>query len=213
MSTSHEKNSAQERQQFLLEEFRSLREEIKEIKSRIFQIVGFGLLILPAAETFARNQAGFESVLLVIPVLVIVVALLYLSESQELMRCGKYIRENIEPEYGGGWEAWLEHPAGGAKNLRQAEKYVSYCFHILFSLYYAAAVFLATRYVLASAAFKTENDVNGHIFLSIMLGFYVAGGLCFVLFLFTHLQSSTGASNSSMRQSKHHAPRNQVRLT
>ena len=129
--------------QFLMEEYKTLREEIRETKARIFKLVGFGIFAVPVAH-FVAQTYRLDVVILSLPLLVIVVALLYLSENHALMRCGCYIREHIEPkvedtigevillEKGSdrsiepkvkdtiGWETWLENGFG----RRTVDKYV-----------------------------------------------------------------------------------------
>jgi len=94
-----------EKADFLKAQFETLRDEIKETKARIFWILSMGVILIPAAQTVgARYELGFA--LLGLPIIIIVYALLYLAENHALMRCGSYIRTQVEeavPEVI-GWE-------------------------------------------------------------------------------------------------------------
>lgn len=169
-----------DKQEFLKEQFLTLREEIKETKSRIFKLVGLAIVGVPAAHFLAYSYK-LEIIVLAIPLLVIVVALLYMSENHALMRCGRYIKLYIESEIKDivGWEQWLETP--GEFQARTVDKFVSYCFYLLFFIYFAGSVFLADRFV---------QEKYGIIRL-ILLGVYIAIGIWFLIFLIGNIRTST----------------------
>ena len=85
-----------------------------------------------------------------LPPIVLMIGLLFLSENNAMMRCGCYIREHIEPamlrdsEFV-GWEAWLEIPR--KPDPRNVDKYMIYSFYVLSIVYFIVAVFLAVQYV------------------------------------------------------------------
>ncbi|MCP4547962.1 MAG: hypothetical protein GY835_15975 [bacterium] len=166
---------------FLQEEYRTLREEIKETKSRIYKTLSYGLIVVPAAHYLAKSYE-LEIVLYSTPLLVIVVALLYLSENHGLMRCGRYILLEIEPhvEEVFGWESWLE--TQGTFDPRTVDKFVSICFYVLYLVYFTGSVYLATIRAI---------DRMGMLAASLILGIYSAVGLWFLIYLFRHIRTTT----------------------
>ncbi len=170
-----------DKSQFLLEQYKTLREEIKESKGRIFKLVGFGMFALPAANFFAQVYT-LDIITLSLPILVIVIAFLYLSENHAIMRCGRYIRLHIEPKIEDtiGWETWLEE--NGDLRRRTVDKYVSYCFYLLIFMYYGGSVFVASRFIF---------EKYGLLYLSILLGFYIGIGVWFLIFFVKSIQIST----------------------
>ncbi|MDH5179450.1 MAG: hypothetical protein OEZ39_02120 [Gammaproteobacteria bacterium] len=170
-----------EKQEFLKQQFLSLREEIKDTKSRIFKIMGFGLVVVPAAQ-FLAQAYKIDTVALSLPFLVIVVALLYLAENNAVIRCGRYLKHHIETEIKEviGWEEWLETKS--SYDTRSVDKYLSYAFHLLFFVYFINSVFLATKFSISS---------YGMIVTAVILGAYVAIGVWFLIFLFKNIKVST----------------------
>jgi len=168
---------------FLREEFVTLRDEIKESKSRMYRTMGLGVFVVPAANLLAQVYK-VEILLLTIPLLVVVVALMYLSENHALMRCGRYIRLHIEPHFDVlGWEKWLETP--DSFHPRSVDKYVSYSFYLLFFVYFAGSVFIADRHM---------RSEYGAVQATILLGFYVAVGVWFLIYLIQNVRVSTVTS-------------------
>jgi len=175
---------------FLKEQYSTLRKEIEQTKSRIFKIVAFGITIVPAAHFVAKDQ-HLEALNYITPLLVIVVALLYLSENHALMRCGRYIRCEIERHVTAqdkdviGWETWLE--ANKQRyGTRTVDKFVAYCFHILFIVYFAGSVYLAIQQA------ETKMAVMG---MAALLGVYIAVGIWFLIFLWNNIRTATEATD------------------
>ena len=167
--------------EFLKYQYLSLREEIKETKNRIFHTTGFGLVVVPASQ-FLSKAYKIDTITLTLPILVVVVALIYLAENNALMRCGRYIKHYIEPEIKDvlGWEEWLE--IKGGYDARDVDKYLSYAFYLLFIIYFAGSVFLASRFAFIK---------YGMIPTALLLGVYVAIGVWFIIFLFRNIRIST----------------------
>lgn len=172
---------------FLKEQFTTLRKEVEQTKARIFKIVAFGIAIVPAAH-FVASEQHLGVINYITPLLVIVVALLYLSENHALMRCGRYIRSEIEKHVSEqdknviGWETWLETNKR-KYNTRTVDKFVAYCFHILFVVYFAASVYLAI-----AEALTAKMPVMG---MAALLGVYIAVGIWFLIFLLNNIQNAT----------------------
>jgi hypothetical protein len=170
-----------DRNEFLKQQYITLREEVRETKDRIFKTMGFGLLVVPGSN-FLAEAYQLDTIILSLPVLVVVVALLYLSEENALMRCGRYIKHYIEPNILDvvGWEQWLEKESNW--DARSVDKHVSYAFYLLFLVYFVGCVFIAGRF-----AITAYGVIQG----AILLGAYIAVGLWFVIYLIYSLRTST----------------------
>ena len=171
-----------DKQDFLKQQYLTLREEIKETRARIFKTLGFGLVVVPAANFLAKSFQ-IDTIMLSIPILVIAVALVYLAENNALMRCGRYIRHHIEPEIKGilGWETWLETP--GILKTRDVDKYLSYCFCLLFFVYFVGSIYMAAQFAL--------DHQYGQLVTSLLICIYVAIGILFVIYLIKNIRVST----------------------
>jgi len=171
--------------EFARELFLTLRKEIEEAKARIFKIVTYGIVTVPAAQILAQIQ-NLSIITLAIPFLVIVIALLFLSENHTVMRCGTYIKDFIEPEVSDfiGWEKWLNDKHESSK--RTVDKYLGYCIYLLFFVYYLGSVYLSFNYTMT-----IFNTIGCAISISI----YVAVGIWFLLFLITNIQVTTSTES------------------
>lgn len=167
--------------EFQKNQYLTLRKEIEESKNRVFQTMGFGLVVVPGSH-FLAQAYKIDTVILSLPLLVIVVALVYLSESNAIMRCGRYIKHNIEPSNSDvvGWEKWLE--LRSSYDTRDVDKHMSSAFYLLFLVYFAGSVFMAARFSLSEF---------GSLATAVMLGLYVAVGVWFLLFLIKSRRVST----------------------
>ncbi len=129
-------------EEFVSAQFVTLREEIRETKARLFRIVGFGLVAVPAAHYLARAY-DIAYLIPMTPFLVMIIGLMYVAECEALMRAGCYIRSYIEPHYANeitGWETWLEQSA----RLRRVDRFVGMSFLGLFFIYYTVTAVAAT---------------------------------------------------------------------
>lgn len=147
-------------QNFMTEEYKTLREEIKATKDRIFKIAGLSAVGMPSSYFLSHNNE-LEILRMFLPLLIFAVMMLYLSESISLMRCGRYIKECIEPvarqgennenfNKWKGWECWLEEKdrkeALFIKNTkRSAERTAAFFFYIFFITHYIASVILSVE--------------------------------------------------------------------
>lgn len=168
-------------QEFCREQYLTLREEIKETKARIFWIAAIALFIAPAGHYVARTMDA-QIVDLFLPLLVVSVALLFLSENHALMRCGRFIKHHIEPQFSDqqGWEAWLETP--DVTEPRNVDRFAAYAIYLVLGAYYIASTAAAQRYCLA-----TYGAGESHL----LLGVYGALGLIVTAFLIRNIRSST----------------------
>ncbi len=162
-----------DKSEFAKQQFITLREEIKEGKARIFKIQSLGIIVVPAS-AFLGKAYNIDILILTTPLLVMVVALMFLFETTALMRCGIYIKENIEPIVNNieGWEEWLQLP--GSIDKRKAELYMYVSFLLLFIVYFLASVFLAFTFSIGN-----YNLSISYLVLSI----YASLGVWFVIFL------------------------------
>ena len=116
--------------------FQTLRDEIKETKSRIFRVLMAGIIGAPILTYFAVKSES-QLLLLVAPLLILLLVVLYLAEQNELMRAGRYIRENVETSEN-DWEHWI-----GDLKLRSAERQLFAMFIIMSLFFYTLLVMMA----------------------------------------------------------------------
>ena len=140
-------------QDYLSQQFATLRREIEGQQARLFWIVVIGLLGMPSLSYFLLSAN--TRIWMLLPFLLLVLILLYLSEQNHIMRAGRYIREHIEShtELAPGWEAWLESRA----EFRLMDKHFFACFIILFFLYY----FLSVAFSLNRLVLEAFEDPSG----------------------------------------------------
>lgn len=119
--------------EFLIEEYRTLRREIAATKQRLFMIVALGSVAVPVL-TFLAELPNSRFVGPILPFVVLVLTILFVADEQALMRCGRFIRERIEPHFESGteWEKWLE----GKPGLRVMDRCLFGCFIITFFVFY-----------------------------------------------------------------------------
>jgi len=199
-----------DKQEFMKQQYISLREEVKETKARIFKTLGFGLIVVPAAN-FLANSYEVGVLIVLMPLLPVVVAFIYLSENRAKVRCGRYIRLHIEEKVEGikpGWETCLEDPDRydrrnyGEYDTRCVDKYLDWSCYALFFIYFASSVCLG-------AQFLWKSHENGMFFASVFVCFYMCVFIFFLYFLITHIEFSTATKkerdkkNNAQIQKKH----------
>jgi hypothetical protein len=141
------KNQGYSTANFMQDQFKTLREEIKESNARTFYIVTSGIigtsLISILAEKFQVSW-----ICLLLPFFVIAMVLLEMGESNNVYRAGVYIRENIESRISNfqGWETWL---LSDEQNQREGEKLVNIAFAIIFGIYYFCSALLGFLWMLS----------------------------------------------------------------
>lgn len=178
--------------EFIKQQYISLREEIKETKTRIFKTIGFGLTVAPGFYLVSQLQnQKFGFIILTIPFLVIVVGLIYLAESNSLMRCGRYIRLIIEYPFITdilGWETWLEKPDENFET-RNVDKYLFWGFYFLSSLYFLGSTFLSTLYLYEEC--KPHGKILTWFVIITFIIIYLSMGILFLIYLFRNKKLST----------------------
>jgi len=141
------------REDYLLQQFLTLRREIEGQQTRVFWIIVIGLLGIPILGYLMLSATA--NIWVTLPFFLLVLIILYLTEQNHMIRAGRYIREYIETqvEFSPAWEAWL----AGHAELRLVDKHFSSFFVVLFFLYY----FLAVGYALHRLMYAAMTDPSG----------------------------------------------------
>jgi len=132
---------------FLELEYQTLRKEVEDANTRAFQLIIGGAAIIPTIQSIASSYK-LEIITLTLPLFVLTIIMLYLAQDMAIARCGRYIREKIEPAIGEGigWETWLNQTNRKDKYRPRAyDNFVFYGFCLLAGLYYICSVLMATR--------------------------------------------------------------------
>jgi len=159
-------------------QYLTLRKEIEDSLNRSFQIMVGGATLVPILVGIVGHYAA-TPILMTLPMMVVVIALLYLNQWNSIMRCGRYIRTRIEPQMMGdeGWEAWLEsHPDThmGAVHNRLVDTYLVYAFYLLIAAYYFATSFIAITYAHRSYGSAGEwATLGSYTIIGLSLGYIV----------------------------------------
>ena len=81
---------------FMKQQFITLRDEIRESKARIFWLMIIGMLLVMASGYLAAEYPNaFANA--AIPFLLIGLMLSFVSEQNNIARAGRYLRESVEP--------------------------------------------------------------------------------------------------------------------
>jgi hypothetical protein len=172
-------------QRFIELEYVTLREEIKTAKTNMFKLIVGGAAAIPAAQSLA-NTYSIGTVTLALPLIVVVLVLLFLTENHSMMRAGTYILTQIEPKLNGslGWETWL-NSAQGEGGKRTVDKILIFAFSVLAASYFLVSVVLAAHYALQ------EFGQQG---LYLIGGTYFGIGIVLVYVLYSQAQTDTKSS-------------------
>src|ERR1043165_6479508 len=95
--------------EFMKQQFLTLRDEIRESKARIFWLLIIGIvLVMVSGYLAAEHPNAFANA--AIPFLLLGLMLSFISEQNNIPRAGRYVREAVEPHSESlvGWERWLE---------------------------------------------------------------------------------------------------------
>lgn len=174
---------------FAREQFLTLREEIKQTKSRLFWISAMGLFGVPLLTIFASQVERERFVALLVPYFVLVIILMFLAEQNALMRAGRFIRERLEKDAGApsGWEAWLE----SRPDLRLMDRHFFAGFIIVFFVYYFMTIGLA----LQGLWVEKDRDSVAMSWLIGAIATYAIGAIWALATLIQHWRSCVGTSN------------------
>lgn len=172
------------REKFIELEYVTLRKEIEISKANMFKLIVGGAAIVPAAQSLATTY-DIGAITLALPLIVVVLVLMFLTENHSVMRAGTYILEQIEPRVvgDGGWEIWLNAARGRIKT-RTVDKLLIFAFSVLASCYFVVSVVLAVRYALK------EFGLQGQYLLG---GAYLGVGVVLAFVLYSQARTNTEA--------------------
>ena len=162
-----------------IEYFKTLRQEIKETKTRIFIILMVGIIGVPLMVFVAPMGNAYAHV--IAPIVILVLLVLYLAEQTELMRAGHYIRENVEKS-DGDWEHWV-----AAKGYRAAEKQFFSMFVLVCLIFFLLTVCLLIDHLMGQPTVAEERRLDFYNYLSHFwsVGLPIIYGVGFLWVVFT----------------------------
>jgi hypothetical protein len=164
--------------EFTKQQYLTLRDEIRESKTRIFWLLIIGIaLVMISGYLAAEHPSAFANA--ATPFLLIALMLSFTAEQNNISRAGRYIREVIEPvnEQVPGWEHWLE--------LKKPVREVDHSFVIGFSVLFLAFFAIATSLTLR------QLDMEGHEWLVWCAGIaYGLGAVLVAYVVWRHWKSS-----------------------
>lgn len=179
--------------EFMKEQYLTLRSEISERHVRRFRIMSSGIFAIPTIAFIGRYFVGGDGdqigkiLILVTPLLIFAVCLIYLSETNGIMRAGQYIRTEIEPKFISngqiGWEQWLELESKIGNDNREVDKYINSCFFIIAFLYYTGSILMIENFI--------DNIFGYYFFKYFVLFLYVILGILIANLTFRKSRYST----------------------
>jgi hypothetical protein len=166
-------------EEFLKQQYMTLREEIRAGKARTFVILVLATILVPLA-ALAASQLKSEFATASMPFIILVLMLAFITEQNGVIRAGRYLKEHVEPKVDGlvTWERWLE----SSPRLRDVDRYFFLSFVLVFLLFYAIG---AGEAVTAIAALWPKEQ-----FWYATAG-YGIGGLWLIVVLIRHWHSCT----------------------
>ncbi len=165
--------------EFMRQQYVTLREEIRACKARTFAILVLGTLFVPIAGFAASQfQSGFATASL--PFVLLVLMLAFITEQNAVIRAGRYLKEHVEPKIEGlvTWERWLE----SSRRLRDVDRAFFLSFLLVFLLFYAVGAGVAVT----SIAEMWPREQYWYA-----AGGYAIGGLWLVIVLLRHWHACT----------------------
>jgi hypothetical protein len=165
-------------EEFMKQQYLTLRDEIRASKARIFILLVIGTLLIPAVGYFAKESIGtFASASM--PFVIIIMMIAFLMEQNSIIRAGRYLKLHVEPHIEGlmTWETWLE----SNHRLRDTDRYFFSSFLLVFFIFYAIGAGAAIQ---GLAQQWPEHYWYG-------AAAYSVGGLWFLVVLVGHWNSCT----------------------
>ena len=167
---------------FLKQQYLTLRDEIRESKARIFWLMIIGMfLVMAAGYLAAEHPSAFANA--AIPFLMLGLMLAFISEQNNIARAGRYLRETVEPRIADliCWEHWLE----SKPRLREVDHSFVMGFSVLFLIFFAISASLSL----------VQLDKQAHEMYVWAAGIaYAFGAFCITIVLWRHWRSSTAES-------------------
>lgn len=167
--------------EFLKQQYISLRAEIDASASRMFWllIIGMGLVML-SGYMVTNNPSTFANTGL--PFFLLAIMIAFINEQNNVNRAGKYLREVIEPSIPDvtGWEKWLSTKS----QFREADR----AYFISFSVFFL--IFFAISASMSLAQLEKNSEINQLYFWSTAIA-YALGALCVMVVVVRHWRTST----------------------
>lgn len=167
--------------EFLRSQYLTLRDEIRESKSKIFWILISGMvLVLTAGYLAAEHPSAFANA--AIPFLLLALMLTYISEQNNIARAGRYLREVVEPRISDltCWEHWLES--------KQQFREVDHAFVIGFSMIFLVFFAITTSLTLWQLVLRGQEWWVWSVGAA-----YILGGLLVMYVFVRHYRASTAS--------------------
>jgi hypothetical protein len=168
---------------FMKQQYLTLRDEIRESKARIFWLLIIGMLLVMAAGYLAaEHPSAFANA--AIPFLLLGLMLSFISEQNNIARAGRYLRETVEPRIQDlvGWEHWLE----SKPHLREVDHSFVMGFSVLFLIFFAITTSLSLV--------QLDKSSRHEAYVAAAAIAYTLGALCIGYVLWRHWRSSTAAA-------------------
>ena len=130
--------------EFMKQQYLTLRAEISESKSRIFWLVIIGVaLVLVSGYLAAEHPSAFANA--AIPFLLLGLMMSFIAEDNNISRAGRYLREEVEPQIHDitCWEHWLEQHS----EFREVDHSFVIGFSMLFFCFFAISTSLTLVYL------------------------------------------------------------------
>jgi hypothetical protein len=172
------KESSMSADEFMKQQYLTLRDEIRASKARIFILLIMGTLLIPAAGFAAKEfTATYASASM--PFVILILMISFLMEQNCIIRAGKYLKDHVEPHIEGitTWETWLE----SNHRLRDTDRYFFGSFLLVFFIFYGVGA--------GSAIESLAQQWPGQQWYAASA--YAVGGLWFVIVLIGHWRSCT----------------------
>ena len=167
---------------FMKQQYLTLREEIRESKSRAFWLLILGmLLVMVAGYLAAEHPSAFANA--ATPFLMLVIMVAFMVEQNSIIRAGRYLREMVEPgiQEVTGWEHWLE----SNPRFREVDRFFFAGFIVIFLIFFA----IATSLTLVQLEMKRPMPYVWSAGIA-----YGLGAFCVVVILLRHWRSCTTTS-------------------
>src|SRR4051812_29850101 len=165
--------------EFMKQQFLTLRDEIRESKARIFWLLIIGVvLVMAAGYLAAEHPNAFANA--AIPFLLLGLMLSFVSEQNNIARAGRYLRETVEPRIENlvGWEHWLETKP----RLREVDHSFVLGFSVLFLIFFS---------ITASLTLVQFDKSGRELYVWVVGSAYALGAFCVGVVLWRHWRSST----------------------
>lgn len=159
---------------FIELQYLALRKEIENSKENMFKLAIGGGAAVPAAQYVAQVYS-IGTITMALPLVVVVLVLLFISENNAVMRAGSYVLQEIEGRYAGvrGWETWLMD-SSLSDGTRTVDKLVVFAFSVLASSYFVVSVIMAARYALQEFGEKGQYLLSGgYLGIGFILAFFI----------------------------------------